>query len=128
MVERLALRSVVAIVMLSAEKDNNSIGLCWDETQKESILCSTIVAFQNGIAEGRLWVKLNFLVASSNEVVHDVGRSTIASRTAKPFIASNAKEQGAQAVNLRACVSRKLLLLVFALELESVQSINRNAV
>lgn len=93
-------------------------------------------------------MKLNFLVASSNEVVHDVGRSTVASRTAKPFIAcetfndtswrvnaavsnhmlANAKEQGAQAVNLRACVSRKLLLLVFALELESVQSINRNAV
>lgn len=73
---------------MTAQEDNDSIGLCRDKTEDEDVLGATVVAFQDGVAESRLWVELDFLVSCANEVIDDMGGRSVSASAAKPFAAS----------------------------------------
>jgi hypothetical protein len=94
-------------------------------------------------------MKLDFLVSGANEVVDDVGRSGISSRTAKPLVAGETLNNAARRVNtavpriqelaeamlgdlqqerkdLRARVRRKLSLFLHASQIQTLHPANRN--
>lgn len=58
---------------LAAEKYNDRVGLRRDKSKQENVLCTTVVAFEDGITEGRTGVKLNLLMPGAYKMIYNVG-------------------------------------------------------
>jgi hypothetical protein len=63
---------------LSTKQNHDGIALCRDKAKKEYIFDSTIVTLKSSFAKLMLWVKTDFFMTGSNEMVDDMGarRST----------------------------------------------------
>lgn len=72
---------------LTAEKDDDGVGLGGYEAEQENVLCAAVVAFENGVAERGEGVQLNLLVAGADKVVDDVRGRGIATGAAEPLVA-----------------------------------------
>ena len=84
---------------LAAEEYNNGVRLCGDKSKQENVFGTAVVAFKDRITEGRKGMKLDLLVSGAYKMVDDVGRSGIASRTAKPLVTSKTLDDAARRVD-----------------------------
>jgi len=73
---------------LAAKEDHHGVRFGGNETEEEDILGTTVVTFEDCIAERRSWVKLDFLVPRADKVIDNVRRGGVATRAAKPLVAS----------------------------------------
>jgi hypothetical protein len=91
---------------LTAQENNNRVGFGRNETKKEGILCTTVIAFKNGIAEGGLRMQLDFFVSSADQVVDDVGGRSVATCTAEPFTAGQTFDNAARIMDAAVSTER----------------------
>jgi hypothetical protein len=84
---------------LATEQHDDGVRLCGDETKDENILGSTVVTFQDCVAERRLGVQLHFFMASADQVVDDMGGRGITTGAAEPLVAAKALDYGAWVVD-----------------------------
>jgi hypothetical protein len=73
---------------LATEKYHNRVRFGGNESEEENILRTTVIAFKDRVSEGREGMKLDFLVASTDKMVNDVGGSRISTSTAEPLATS----------------------------------------
>jgi hypothetical protein len=59
---------------LPTKQDHNALALGWDEAEQKNILTTAVVAFGGSVAQWRLGMKSDFLVARSYQMEDDVGR------------------------------------------------------
>ncbi len=84
---------------LSAEEDHDGVGFGRDETEKEDVFGSAVVAFEYRVTERGARVELNLLVTCSNEMVDDMGGRGVASGAAEPFLTRQAFDHAARVVD-----------------------------
>jgi hypothetical protein len=95
---------------LTTEQDNDRVRLGGDEAEKKDILCAAVVAFEDRVSERRGWVQLDLLVATSNQVVDDVGGRSVASGAAEPLVASQALDDASWIVDSTIAVGSVFLV------------------
>jgi mannose-1-phosphate guanylyltransferase len=84
---------------IPAKKDNNSVALCWDETEEKDVLGATVVALWSCVAQRRFGVECYFLVLGADKVVDDVRARRVATRVAEPFAAHEALHDAGRIVD-----------------------------
>jgi hypothetical protein len=73
---------------IATQNNDNGLCLCWDESEDENVLATTIVAFQGGFSEGRILVERHVAVLGTNEMRHDVSSWSPSARIAEPLLAN----------------------------------------